>query len=197
MTEMTISEYASHAGVNRKTISRWIREGLYVVMSGKKINVEASDENLRKFRDSNDKRISNSRKGKQKPAGAGIQISSADTFEERAEAVFDALSSLDGIRTVEESRAIKEHWLAEMARLEYERESGTLLPWQYMIDRVGEEYARMRTRLVALAPEHGPRLRALASTTTDTGFVAALQELIYEALNELGLDDEENPADTV
>lgn len=197
MTEMTISEYASHAGVNRKTISRWIREGIYVVMSGKKINVEASDENLRKFRDSNDRRISNSRKGKQKPARAGIQISSADTFEERAEAVFDALSSLDGIRTVEESRAIKEHWLAEMVRLEYERESGTLLPWQYIIDRVGEEYARMRTRLVALAPEHGPRLRALASTTTDTGFVAALQELIYEALNELGLDDEENPADTV
>ncbi|MDE1484095.1 hypothetical protein [Xenorhabdus bovienii] len=46
----------------------------------------------------------------------------------------------------------------------------------------------MRTRLIAIAPEHGPRLRALASTTDDTEFVAALQELLHEAMEELSRD---------
>ncbi|EAA8358605.1 RNA polymerase subunit sigma-70, partial [Salmonella enterica subsp. enterica serovar Poona] len=53
------------------------------------------------------------------------------------------------------------------------------------------------TRLIALAPEHGPRLRALASTMDDAEFVAALQELIYEALNELAIDSKDSSATTV
>ncbi|WP_232051303.1 hypothetical protein [Serratia symbiotica] len=46
----------------------------------------------------------------------------------------------------------------------------------------------MRTRLIAIAPEHGPRLRVLASTTNDAEFVQALQEVVYEALEELSID---------
>ncbi|WP_152669809.1 MULTISPECIES: hypothetical protein [Xenorhabdus] len=63
-----------------------------------------------------------------------------------------------------------------------------MLPYQDMVDVVSSEYARLRTRLIAIAPEHGPRLRALASTVDDTGFVAALQELIHEAMEELSRD---------
>ncbi|WP_275351054.1 hypothetical protein [Xenorhabdus bovienii] len=74
------------------------------------------------------------------------------------------------------------------AKLSYEKDAGKLLPYQEMIDAVSGEYARMRTRLIAIAPEHGPRLRALASTTDDTEFVAALQELIHEAMEELSRD---------
>ncbi|WP_275322946.1 hypothetical protein [Xenorhabdus bovienii] len=74
------------------------------------------------------------------------------------------------------------------AKLSYEKDAGLLLPHQDMIDAVSAEYARLRTRLIAIAPEHGPRLRALASTTDDTEFVAALQELIHEAMEELSRD---------
>ncbi|EJK8625123.1 hypothetical protein L9G70_12665 [Morganella morganii] len=49
----------------------------------------------------------------------------------------------------------------------------------------------MRTRLIAIAPEHGPRLRSLALTSSDTEFVAAVQDIIYEALEELSLDNSE------
>lgn len=66
-----------------------------------------------------------------------------------------------------------------------------MLPWQDMIDKVGEEYHAMRTRLIAIAPEHGPRLRSLALTSSDTEFVAALQDIIHEAMEELSLDHSE------
>ncbi|EAA8715975.1 RNA polymerase subunit sigma-70 [Salmonella enterica] len=190
MSSMSISAYAVHAGVDRKTIARWIRSGLYIVMDGKKVDVEASDANLKKFRDSKDLRAGNARKNK--------VVQAVESFESRAGRVFDSLArEQGGIRTTEESRAIKEHYLAELVRLEYEEKNGQLLPWRDMVDEVAQEYARMRTRLIALAPEHGPRLRALASTMDDAEFVAALQELIYEALNELAIDSKDSSATTV
>lgn len=57
-----------------------------------------------------------------------------------------------------------------------------------MLDAISSEYAALRTKLIAIAPEHGPRLRAIAATTDDAGFVAELQEVIYEAMEELTRD---------
>ncbi|HBC1012499.1 TPA: RNA polymerase subunit sigma-70 [Escherichia coli] len=99
--------------------------------------------------------------------------------------------------TLDEARTMKENYFALLAKLEYDEKNGTLLPWKPIIERVGGEYTRVRTRLVALAPEHGPRLRALAGMTDDQGFTAALQELIYEALNELAFDRLETNGDKV
>lgn len=59
MTTMNISDYAKHADVNRKTITRWMKSGKYIVMSGDEIDVEASDRNLKKYRDSKDPRTKN------------------------------------------------------------------------------------------------------------------------------------------
>ncbi|MBO1929603.1 phage terminase large subunit family protein [Providencia rettgeri] len=75
--------------------------------------------------------------------------------------------------------------------MEYEEKSGLVLPWQDMINKVGEEYHAMRTRLIAIAPEHGPRLRSLATTSSDAEFVTALQDIIHEAMEELSLDHSE------
>ncbi|MBO1929602.1 hypothetical protein J4731_19335 [Providencia rettgeri] len=47
MSTMNISDYAKHTGVNRKTISRWMKSGQYIVMSGDEIDVDASDKNLK------------------------------------------------------------------------------------------------------------------------------------------------------
>lgn len=91
--------------------------------------------------------------------------------------------------TFDEARTLKENFLALLTQLEYEIKSGQVLPYKDMIEAVGREYSRMRTRLIAIAPEHGPRLRVLASTTNDTEFVQALQEVVYEAMEELSLDD--------
>ncbi|MDE9510558.1 RNA polymerase subunit sigma-70, partial [Xenorhabdus bovienii] len=110
--------------------------------------------------------------------------------------VYDELLSGEvDVRPIEESRAIKEHYLAELVKLEHSIKSGEVLPWRDMVNKVGEEYARMRTRLTAIAPEHGPRLRALATTSTDTEFVAALKEIIHEAMEELSLDNSTHRAE--
>jgi len=94
--------------------------------------------------------------------------------------------------TLDEARQMKENFLALLTQLEYDIKSGQVLPYKDMIEAVGNEYARMRTRLIAIAPEHGPRLRVLASTTNDAEFVQALQEVVYEAMEELSLDADNN-----
>lgn len=189
MSTMNISEYAQHTGVNRKTISRWMKSGKYIVMLNGGIDVESSDKNLKQYRDSHDLRTQNAKK---KPETHQAAVSDTDDFQQRAESLYASLVSNDQqIRSLEASRAIKEHYLAELVKLEYSIKSGEVLPWQDMINQVGKEYARMRTRLIAIAPEHGPRLRALASTVNDAEFVAALREVIYEAMEELSLDDRE------
>ncbi|OHV54937.1 hypothetical protein BB987_09155 [Photorhabdus temperata] len=178
---MSISAYAEHVGVDRKTITRWIKSNQYIVMEGKKIDVEASDANLRRYRDGTDIRTRNAKK---KP---DVET---DQLKARAKEIYDELSSGKiEIRDIEESRAIKEHYLAELTKLEHSIKAGEVLPYKDMIEAVGQEYSRMRTRLIAIAPEHGPRLRVLASTTNDTEFVQALQEVVYEAMEELSLDD--------
>ncbi|HAY0218973.1 RNA polymerase subunit sigma-70 [Escherichia coli] len=195
---MTIGQYAEHAGVNRKTISRWIKAGTFVVMDGKKINAESTDANLKRFRDSTDPRVENGQKTRAARKARESQSGTVEGFEQQAREVFDLLITGDiVIRPLEESRAMKEHFFAEMARLEYEDKDGKLFPLKLVTEEVAAEYTRVRTRLVALAPEHGPRLRALAGMTDDQGFTAALQELIYEALDELAFEKreiEEDPA---
>lgn len=192
MSLMTVGQYAEHAGVNRKTISRWIKAGTFVVMDGKKIDVEATDKNLKRFRDSADPRAANGKKNRVARKARESQSGTVEGFEQRARDVFDSLTSGDVvIRPLEESRAMKEHFFAEMARLEYEDKDGKLFPLKLVTEQVAAEYTRVRTRLVALAPEHGPRLRALAGMTDDQGFTAALQELVYEALDELAFEKRE------
>ncbi|WP_413493838.1 RNA polymerase subunit sigma-70 [Morganella psychrotolerans] len=190
MTTMNISDYANHAGVNRKTITRWMQSGKYIVKVGDDIDVEASDKNLKKYRDSQDLRTKNAAKKTEAPEKKPAK--DKGNFQQRAESVYAGLVSGDEqVRDLEESRAIKEHYFAELARLEYEEKSGLVLPWQDMIDKIGEEYHAMRTRLIAIAPEHGPRLRSLALTSSDAEFVAAVQDIIHEAMEELSLDHSE------
>ncbi len=62
MTTMNRIEYARHAGVDRKTISRWIKAGKYIVLSGDDIDVEASDRAVALWRDSTDGRTKNASK---------------------------------------------------------------------------------------------------------------------------------------
>lgn len=178
MPTMNQSEYAKHAGVDRKTVARWIKAGKYIVMSGDLIDVEATDAVLAQYRDGKDLRISNAKK---KPV--------ASTLEEKAASNVEALLAGDGeIRSIEESKAIKEYYLAELARLEYEEKESLLLPWGLMLEEVSQEYANIRTRLLAIGPEHGPRLRVLASTTNDKGFVEAIQRIIHEVMDGLSID---------
>ncbi|HGJ5866169.1 MAG TPA: RNA polymerase subunit sigma-70 [Arsenophonus nasoniae] len=185
MKTMSVSKYAKHAGVTRQTVYDWEKYETFPERINKNIDVEAADKWRKQFIDSKDPRINNAKKG---------DMPESESLESRAKEVYDELQNGNiKIRSVEESRAIKEHYLAELVKLDHDIKAGAVLPWKDMIEGVRVEYARMRTRLIAIAPEHGPRLRALASTVNDHQFVAALREVIYEAMEELSLDDRERP----
>lgn len=195
---MNQSDFAKLHGVSRKTITTWKARG-WLVLAGDDIDVEASNANIERFR----KTVTRSEK---KPAGnkqgnkTGNRSSGnksgnkndKDLAESPTKTVERMIAEHGVTMTLDEARQMKENFLALLTQLEYDIKSGQVLPYKDMIEAVGNEYARMRTRLIAIAPEHGPRLRGLASTTNDAEFVQALQEVVYEAMEELSLDADNN-----
>lgn len=195
---MNQSDFAKLHGVSRKTVTTWKARG-WLVLAGDDIDVEASNANIERFR----KTVTRPEK---KPAGnkqgnkTGNRSSGnksgnkndKDLAESPTRTVERMIAEHGVAMTLDEARQMKENFLALLTQLEYDIKSGQVLPYKDMIEAVGNEYARMRTRLIAIAPEHGPRLRVLASTTNDAEFVQALQEVVYEAMEELSLDADNN-----
>ncbi|MGP0943817.1 RNA polymerase subunit sigma-70 [Serratia sp. CY74737] len=195
---MNQSDFAKLHGVSRKTVTTWKARG-WLVLAGDDIDVEASNANIERFR----KTVTRPEK---KPAGnkqgnkTGNRSSGnksgnkndKDLAESPTKTVERMIAEHGVTMTLDKARQMKENFLALLTQLEYDIKSGQVLPYKDMIEAVGNEYARMRTRLIAIAPEHGPRLRVLASTTNDAEFVQALQEVVYEAMEELSLDADNN-----
>lgn len=199
---MNQSDFAKLHNVSRKTVTAWKARG-WLVLAGDDIDVEASNANIERFRKTvtrpEKKAVGNTQGNKQgnkqgnsRKGNCLGNKSSGDPTESPARIV-EKMIAENGVKmTIDEAREMKENFLALLTRLEYEIKSGQVLPYKEMIEAVGGEYSRMRTRLIAIAPEHGPRLRVLASTTNDAEFVAALQEVVYEAMEELSLDNNNN-----
>lgn len=201
---MNQSEFAKLHGVSRKTVTTWKARG-WLVLDGDEIDVDASNAMIERYRKTvtpDEKKLAAGSQGNKKGNTSGNKRGNTGkgnkSRDESPAAIAERMIAESGATmTRDEALTMKENYFALHAQLDYDVKAGKLLPWQDMVDEVAQEYARMRTRLIALAPEHGPRLRALASTTDDTEFVAALQELIYEALNELAIDSKDGPATTV
>ncbi|MBK5145989.1 RNA polymerase subunit sigma-70 [Budviciaceae bacterium BWR-B9] len=183
---MNQSEFAKLHGVSRKTVTTWKARG-WLVLDGDEINIEASNANIDRYRKTvirEDKKKSGNNSGNTTKGN-----SVGNKPNESVTKIVERIIAENGVTmSLDEARTMKENFLALLTQLEYDEKSGKLLPYKEMIDAVGQEYSRMRTRLIAIAPEHGPRLKGLASTTTDAEFVQALQEVVYEAMEELSLD---------
>lgn len=195
---MNQSDFAKLHGVSRKTVTTWKARG-WLVLDGDDIDVKASNANIERYRKTvtrtakkNDKSAVGNKQGnrtgnKSKSNSLGNKTS-VDHHESPTKIVERMIADNGAKMTLDEARTLKENFLALLTQLEYEIKSGQVLPYKEMIAAVGQEYSRMRTRLIAIAPEHGPRLRVLASTTSDAEFVSALQEVVHEAMEELSLD---------
>ncbi|MBK0004367.1 RNA polymerase subunit sigma-70 [Erwinia sp. S38] len=199
---MNQSDFAKLHGVSRKTVTTWKARG-WLVLDGDDIDVEASNANIERFRKTvtrTEKNKAGNTQGNKQGNKSGNRSSGnktgnkndPDRPESAAKTVERMIAERGVTMTLDEARQMKENFLALLTQLEYDIKSGQVLPYKDMIEAVGNEYARMRTRLISIAPEHGPRLRVLASTTNDAEFVQALQEVVYEAMEELSLDAENN-----
>lgn len=122
MTTMTQIEYAKHAGVDRKTIGRWVKAGKYVVLDGSLIDVEATDKALIMLRDGKDPRTKNAAKNKPAKADIGLRDNS-DTDA----AVKQIILATGAEMSREEASRIKENYLALLTKLEFEKEDGQLV----------------------------------------------------------------------
>ncbi|EME1467895.1 RNA polymerase subunit sigma-70 [Serratia marcescens] len=195
---MNQSDFAKLHGVSRKTVTTWKARG-WLVLAGDDIDVEASNANIERFRKTvirpEKKPAGNKQGNKTGNRSSGNKSGNKndkDLAESPTKTVERMIAEHGVTMTLDEARQMKENFLALLTQLEYDIKSGQVLPYKDMIEAVGNEYARMRTRLIAIAPEHGPRLRVLASTTNDAEFVQALQEVVYEAMEELSLDADNN-----
>lgn len=195
---MNQSDFAKLHDVSRKTVTTWKARG-WLVLAGDDIDVEASNANIERFRKTvtrpEKKPTGNKQGNKTGNRSSGNKSGNKndkDLAESPTKTVERMIAEHGVTMTLDEARQMKENFLALLTQLEYDIKSGQVLPYKDMIEAVGNEYARMRTRLIAIAPEHGPRLRVLASTTNDAEFVQALQEVVYEAMEELSLDADNN-----
>lgn len=191
---MNQSEFAKLHGVSRAAVNKWKSRG-WLVFDGDEVNVELSNANINRYK----KTVNRSNKSgvevdtqvdKSVNTQVNTKVNNKVNKQETPSQVAERLVKENGATlSLDEARTLKENYLALLAKLEYEMKSGQVLPWSIMILEVGKEYARIRTRLMAIAPEHGPRLRQLAlSSDDDLSFVSSLTEIIYEAMEELSID---------
>lgn len=90
-----------------------------------------------------------------------------------------------GVLSIPDAERMKENYLARLRQLEYEQKAGALVPADMVTKLVGAEYAKVRTRLMAIPSERSPALHRCA---TILELQDALMGAIVEALQELSAD---------
>lgn len=84
-----------------------------------------------------------------------------------------------------EAERVKENYLALLRQLEYDQKSGAVVPVADVAKAVADEYAKVRTRLLAIPAEQSPRLHRCKTVVE---VQTALRSIITEALEELTSD---------
>ena len=193
MAKVNQAEFAKMHGVSRKTVTTWKARG-WLVLDGNDVDVESSNQNIERYRKTVTYPARGNKQGNKVTGNTSTGNSQADEKKESpAQAAERIIKELGQKMTFDEARTMKETYFALLAKLEYEEKSKLLLPWQDMVKAVSSEYSRVRTRLLAIAPEHGPRLRISASTMTDQEYVNEIQSVMYEAMEELSVDEGRQP----
>ena len=196
---MKQSEFAALHNVSRKTVTKWKERG-WLVFAGDEVDVEASNANLKKYRRDGVAPVTQSvtqggqgnnsqhKRNAVTPPDSEVTVRSGETPGRAAERILIATGAeMD----FEEARRVKENYFALQAQLQYDQDAGLVVAVADVAKAVGEEYAKVRTRLLAIPSEHAPRLHRVKTVTE---IQDVLQELIVDALEELTRDGVERPA---
>lgn len=207
MTQINQAAFAALHGVSRKTVTAWKARG-WLVLQGDQVDIEASNARLKKYRreglpvvtpvtfgaqGNNESNKGNSlgntgnsqsnnlgnRSGHKKRT---VTIEPGESAEQAAERI---LSATGADMSFDEAHRVKENYLALLHQLDYDQKSGAVVTVSEVAKAVGEEYAKVRTRLLAIPAEQAPRLHHLQTVTEVQD---ALQEMVTDALEELASD---------
>lgn len=83
------------------------------------------------------------------------------------------------------ARQMRENYEALLKKLKYDEEIGTLVPVQVVAAMVGEQYAKIRTRILAIPAEQAPRVHRCK---TPAQVQDALTQILTDILEELSSD---------
>ena len=187
---LTVSAFARAAGCDEKQVRRAIDKGLLrkgpdgLLAAGdvsggwRRINrrtvariVSDKAESVRKTSDNSG--VSDN------PLRASALMS--ETPAEAAERIVRTSSLL----SLEDAVKLKENYLGRLKELEYDQKSGAVVPAADVVKLVGAEYAKVRTRLLAIPTEQAPAVHRLKTVPEVRDL---LQAVVTEALEELTQD---------
>lgn len=133
VTTVKQAEFARLSGVTRNTITEWKKRG-WVVMDGNRVNVEASNVRLKRYR----------RNGL-----PGIDKGNGRRHETRGQAA-DRIAKDAAPFDIDEALRVKENYLALLNKLEYEKKSAAVVAvadvpgvWEELRTRVSERLLRI------------------------------------------------------
>lgn len=192
---MKQSEFAALHGVSRKTVTKWKERG-WLVFAGDDVDVDASNANLKRYRRDGVPAVTQSAEGNtqgNKPRRAARKVTEVtiQEGESGAQAAVRLLVASGADMDIEEAKRVKENYLALREQLEYDRDAGLVVEVADVAKAVGEEYAKVRTKLLSIPSEHAPRIQRL-KTVQEVQDV--LHCIIVEALEELTRDGDGNTA---
>lgn len=204
-TLLSQAEFAARKAVSRKTVTVWKTAGR-LVMVGNRVDLEETECKLAEGSKADSKRrvparpesVTRSRKGNRsrgqgnKPqVTAGVAPAAAPEVESEAPPApmpIDADAIVASIRasgtplSLAEAELLKESALARLRQLEYDQKSGAVVAVADVARAVGQAFARVRTRLLAIPAEQAPRVHRCRTVAEVQD---ALQDVIVQALEEL------------
>lgn len=181
---MNQAEYANHRGVSRMTATHWKRAGLLVFKVDGNIDVAATDAKLdaHGVKDKRVKRSAPVKPVEPAPVTTPVKEPPAETIEQEAE----RLAPENPFETRAGAERVKETYLALLRKLEFDEKSGEVVKIAAVAKQVGEQYARVRSRLMSIPAEVAPTIAAFKTAEEVRDY---LEREITEALKELSADD--------
>ncbi len=174
---ITLREFARRSGCDEKQVRRAIAKGVLHKDGAGLLDARLVKAGWRKTTHRIlDKQVS---AGADMPENVRVLHAEADeTPAQAAERIVLSGAPYDRL----EAERIKENYLALLRQLEYDQKSGAVVAVADVAGAVGAQFARVRTRLLAIPAEQAPRLHRLKTVPEVQD---ALQDIITEALEEL------------
>ncbi|AMM13333.1 hypothetical protein AX768_03620 [Burkholderia sp. PAMC 28687] len=207
MTLVSQAQFAKIRGVSAKTVSKY-KDKKRLVTQGRLVDVEKSIELLDRYHDNRAAAVTptitppgnegvtvaektdlrGNADGEKQPAIAfsddrpPVEMLPGEKYDQAAARV---LIERGANMSFDEARRVKENYLALLNELEYDQKSGQVVMVADVAKAVGEEYAKVRTRLLSIPSGNSPRLHR-CKTVNELNDL--LTEIITEALEELTAD---------
>ncbi|AQS88260.1 hypothetical protein AA101099_1785 [Neoasaia chiangmaiensis NBRC 101099] len=191
-TGVSIREFARLAGCDDKQVRRAIEKGRIQRFSDGSIDPAQVDGDWRRAtRRGADNRADNlvkrsADKPKVSAPAKRRKVSAPAKDETPAEAAERIVKEAGGdLLPLNAAICLKENFAARLKQLEYDQKAGKVVDVALIAKKVGEEYARVRTRLLAIPAEQAPTLHRFKTVTE---LQDRLLNLIIRALEELTAD---------